>query len=64
MDNLIPLTKAQLALMTEFYAIPKSHINLVKHERDLIFEAYKRNRSSEIDDNYKYKFPAPTGGNR
>jgi hypothetical protein len=57
-DNLIPLTKAQLALMTEFYAIPKSHINLVKHERDLIFETYKRNRSSEIDENYKNKFPA------
>ena len=57
-DNLIPLTKAQLELMTEFYAIPKSHINLVKHERDSIFEAYKRNRSSVIDENYKYKFPA------
>ncbi len=58
MDNLIPLTKSQLELMTEFYAIPKSHIELVKRERDSIYQAFKQNRGSEIAGNYKYKFPA------
>lgn len=57
-DNLIPLTKAQLEIMTEFYGLPKRHVGLVKKDRKSISESFKSNRMAVLDDELRLEFPA------
>jgi hypothetical protein len=57
-DRLIPLTKAQLDLLTEFYALPKRHIGLLKKDRKFISEAFKQDRLSVLENEFRSRFPA------